>query len=171
MKTLTELNKFNASLLAQVENLSWDEATALGQKYLANTTAYKNALLKSIEGRNVTVKGYVVNKTDPLNYTIGNARIYVDGGFIDTLQHISVYADLLSSEDLFIGGNKCKGEGNYSLRELTSNLRSNIENNVPYLNCEEVEFSGISYSYVNRGFTKYSIGTIRQVNFASNNKI
>lgn len=171
--TLSTLNAFNASLLAEIENLDWTEATALGQKSknLANTTDYKNALFKALDGKTVVVKGYLVNKTNPWNYTVGNASIYVDGVLVDTLQHISIYADLLSNSDLHFGDQVCKGEGVYSLKELTSTLTNNIVNNVSYLNCQKVEFSGVVYSYVTKGkgLTKYSVGTARQVAFASGN--
>lgn len=170
MTTQPQLNQLNADLLAQIADLSWEDATKLGQTKdnLANTTAYRNALLKSLEGRVVTVKGYLVNKTNPVNYTVGNACIYVDGHKVDTVQHISVYADLLSASDMNIGGVVHKCNGNYSLKELTETFYANKDSNVPYLECQPVEFTGISYSYSKRGCINYSIGTERQVAYAAN---
>jgi hypothetical protein len=163
----TALRNFNADLINTVSDLNWEEATEICGLHsnLDKTTKYRNMLLESLDGKELHVKGILVNQTNPLNFTVGNAAIYYNGAFIDTIQHISIYADLLSKDSMVIGGWSTPGKGQYSLNKISRILEDNMLDNIPYVECQAVEFTGISYSY--RG--KWSIGTERQVGYALDN--
>jgi hypothetical protein len=163
---LSDLNKYNSEFLSSIENQGWLEATQTSMGVKSLTTDYRNRLLESLAGKTVTVKGHLIDKTSPTNYTIAFASIYLDGCFIDTLHHINVYVDILSNLPiLHIGGIDVEGKGNYCTLELTKTLIEHKLNNVSFLDCQKIEVTGISYSY--KG--KWSIGTDRQVNYATNN--
>jgi hypothetical protein len=164
---LPVLKKFNADLINTISVLNWEEATGIcGLHFNLNkTTRYRNMLLACLAGKELHVKGILVNQTNPLNFTVGNAAVYYNGAFIDTIQHINVYADLLSKDSIVIGGCPTPGKGQYSLNELSKTLEDNIIDNIQYVDCQSVEFTGISYSYG----SKWSIGTERQVEYALNN--
>ncbi len=163
---LNQLNKSNREFLSSIENLGWEEATDASMKVKSMTTDYRNRLLASLAGKSLTVKGYLIDKTSPTNYTIAFASIYLDGCLIDTLHHVNVYVDILSNLPILrIGGEKVEGKGNYCTLELTKTLMNHKLNNDSFLNCQKVEVIGTSYSYKD----KWSIGTERQVNYATNN--
>jgi hypothetical protein len=165
MTTLQELNKINTSTIEAILNSdSWEESTNYSMGVKAYTTEYRNKLLASFAGRTITVKGYLIDKTSPTNYTVALATVYLDGARIDTLHHINVYVDMLSnSSSLTIGGRTVEGKGKYDVRLLTENLKQNKLNDTPFYDCEPVEVEGIAYSY--RG--KWSVGTHRQVRYAA----
>jgi hypothetical protein len=161
---LSDLNKSNSKFLSSIENQGWLEATKASMEVKSMTTEYRNRLLASLAGKTVTVKGYLIDKTSPTNYTIAFASIYFDGCLVDTLHHVNVYVDILSnSPSLHIGGFDVEGKGNYSVVELTKTLMNHKLNNDSFLNCQQVVVEGISYSY--KG--KWSVGTERQVNYAT----
>lgn len=164
---MTNLNKSNREFLSSIENLGWEEATKASMKVKDSvTTPYRNALLQSLAGKEVTVKGYLIDKTSPTNYTVAYASVYLNGYLIDTLHHLNVYVDLLSNlPELNIGGVIVEGKGAYNTLTLTKTLMENKLSNKSFMNCQAVEFTGISYSY--KG--KWSVGTQRQVEYASNN--
>lgn len=165
--SLPVLRKFNADLINRISELNWEKATAMCGLHsnLNKTTRYRNMLLACLAGKELHVKGILVNQTNPLNFTVGNAAVYYNGDLIDTVQHINVYADLLSKDSMVIGGWPTLGKGQYSLKELSRTLEDNILNNIQYVECQAVEFTGISYAYQD----KWSIGTERQVEYALNN--
>lgn len=165
-KTLSELNKANSEFLSSIENLGWEEATQASMQVKSMTTDYRNKLLAHLANKTLTVKGYLIDKTSPTNYTIAFASVYLDGNLVDILHHVNVYVDLLSNlSELNIGGQIVEGKGMYNTLSLTKTLTNNKINNVAFKNCQPVEITGISYSY--KG--KWSVGTDRQINYALNN--
>jgi hypothetical protein len=164
---MANLNKSNREFLNSIENLGWEEATRASMNVKDSiTTPYRNALLQSLAGKEVTVKGYLIDKTSPTNYTVAYASVYLNGYLIDTLHHLNVYVDLLSNlPELNIGGVIVEGKGDYNTLTLSKTLMENKLSNKSFMDCQVVEFTGISYSY--RG--KWSVGTQRQVDYASNN--
>lgn len=168
-KPLIELNKINSKIVEASKELStWSECTDLGLSTAADTTDYRNRLLKGNAGRRVSCKGYVVEEARGWNYTVALVEIRTEEGYlIDTLQHVNVYADLLANHTLPIGGRTIRGEGKYEIEELSSNLRANISKNTTFTKCEEVEFEGIVYEYA---AGKWSVGTQRQVEYAANRR-
>jgi hypothetical protein len=163
---MTNLNKLNREFLESVQDLPGSEAHCANLSMRHITDTYKSNLLKAFAGKTVTVKGYLIKKDSPTNYTLGLAAIYFDGVYIDTIQHLNVYVDLLSNlPNLNIGGQIVEGKGTYNTLELAKTLEQNTLEDKPFNQCQLVEVTGISYSYRN----KWSVGTERQVQYAANN--
>jgi len=149
MKTLTQLNKTNREAVEAIKtSTTYQENMHRGKPYLQDAAAYRNALLKSIEGETITVKGYVISEFRKDNFTIACAEIYYKGKLVDTLHHLNVYIDLL--------------EDKYSKEELVNSALGCKEDNLAPVKALFVEIEGLVYSYGN----KYSVGTSRQVAYA-----
>lgn len=161
---LQQLNKINASAVNNTLTSDYNQSFNIFSKHGKACGEYRNALLKSLNGRTIQFKGFLTDEAKKGNFTLNCVEIRINGALVDTLQHLNVFQDLLANHPLF--GGSMKGEGNYSLRVLQDAAYESKCENLTTQDCMVVEGEGIVYSYG----AKYSIGTERQVAWALANK-
>lgn len=152
MNLLNQLNKINREGVEAIKgSVSFQDNLRKGKRYLKDAADYRNKLLKTLEGKEVELKGYLVDEFSKNNYTIVCAEVYYKGVLIDTLHHLNIF------EDMF--------HGKYSKKELNNSVENCKKHNVAPLKSLYVELRGEVYRYG----AKYSVGTSRQVSYANKN--
>lgn len=164
MKTLAQLNKINAQAVQETEAATtFDQNMEIFRKYNADVEAYRNALLKSVAGKEVSVTGYLTAEHKRGNYTLTCVEVSIDGKVIDTIHHLNVYKDIVTRGYSWINGVKTYHTGDYNFHDVICAAQQGVENNVPPSQSMKVTCRGISYQYKN----KWSVGSQRQVEYAA----
>lgn len=164
MTILQQLNKVNqAACIETSEASTYTKSIEVFKKYEKGCEKYRTKLLSSLEGKVVEFKGFLVAEHSYGNFSVVLIDILYKGVKIDTLHHLNLYKDLLSSDTVIIGGRPVQGEGKYSMEEMILECEVIKTTNKANIDSMKVEGKGIVYCY--KG--KWSIGTQRQIDYAN----
>lgn len=165
MKSLKELNKINSIACQLTEQAqSFDENMAIFNKYKVDVEAYRNALLKSLLGKEVTIKGYLTAQHKASNYTLTCVEIYIGATLVDKVHHLNIYKDILTKGESYVNGIMTPHYGDYDHRVIIRESMLGLQENIPPSKLKKVTCRGIVYSYRN----KWSVGSRRQAEYAQN---
>lgn len=167
MKSLQELNKINRLAVELTEKATtFSENMEIFRKYERDVEAYRNALLKSLAGKEVTVTGYLTAQHKSGNYALTCVEVNINGCVVDTIHHLNVYKDIVTRGSSVINGVWEQHYGDYDHHEVIAESKRGIENNVPPSQVMRVTCRGIVYQYKH----KWSVGSQRQVEWAAANQ-
>ena len=163
MKTLQQLNKINTQAVQETEAATtFEENMNIFRKYNADVEAYRNTLLKSLAGKEVTVTGYLAAEHKRGNFTLVCVEVRIDGCLVDTIHHLNVYKDILIKGYSWINGVKTNHTGDYGFHDVIEAAQQGTKSNIPPSKSMKVTCRGIVYQYRN----KWSVGSPRQVEYA-----